>query len=173
MAEESEREYVLDRPNRRKSSSKSTKAIIILLLIVSAVLMLIVGIGGYSKLMGALPLLVVLVLVYLLMAFFVSRWNRGVLPLAAGLAILLGIFAAISGPAWFERDTVGFATPLSAFGGTGLAASVLGLITLIILPVQVLVIAFTMRGFTQEWQTEIEVPKDQVEEDDGAQAQPA
>src|SRR3954447_1815926 len=159
---EDDREYVLDKPNRRKAASKATKAIVIMLLIASAVLMAIVAIGGFSKLQGALPVLVVLFIVYLVMAFFVGRWNRGVLPLAAALAILLGIFAAVAGPAWFERDATGFATPQSLFGGGGLAASVLGLITLLIVPVQVLLIAFAMRGFQQEWQTEVEVPKDQV-----------
>jgi hypothetical protein len=162
MAESEEREYVLDRPNRRKPAAKATKAVVILLLVASAVLMAIVAIGGFSKLQGALPVLVVLFIVYLVIAFFVSRWNRGVLPLAAALAILLGIFAAVAGPAWFERDMPGFATPQSLFGTVGLQASVLGLVTLLIVPVQVLVIAFAMRGFQQEWQVEVEVPKDQV-----------
>jgi hypothetical protein len=155
-----EREYILDRPNRRKSSSKATKSVVILLLLVSAALMFIVGVGGWSKLQGAIPVLVFYVLVYLVMAFFVARWNRGVLPLAAALAIVLGIFCAVAGPAWFERDKTGFATPTMLFGGTGLDASVLGLITLLILPVQVLLIAFSMQGFMQAWQVEVEVPKD-------------
>lgn len=169
MAEESEREYVLDRPNRRKASSKATKSVVILLLIVSAVLMAVVAIGGTSKLQGATPVLVLLFIVYLVMAYYVNKWNRGVLPLAAGLAILLGIFAAVAGPGWFERDGPGFATPQTFFGTPGLPSSVLGLLTLIIVPVQVLVIAFAMRGFAQEWQVEIEVPKDQA----GREAQPA
>ena len=33
------------------------------------------------------------------MAFLVARWNRGVLPVAAALAIIMLIFAAIAGPA--------------------------------------------------------------------------
>jgi hypothetical protein len=162
MAEKDDQEMVLDRPNRRKAASKATKAVVMFLLIASAVLMAIVGIAGFDKMQGALPILFLLFVVYLVMAFFVARWNRGVLPLAAGLAILLGIFAAVAGPAWFERDKPGFTTPQSLFGFTGLEASVLGLITLVIVPVQVLLIAFAMRGFQQEWQTEVEVPRDQV-----------
>jgi hypothetical protein len=161
-SESEEREYVLDKPNRRKASAKATKTVVMLLLIISAVLMAIVAIGGFSKLQGALPVLVLLFIVYLVMAFFVARWNRGVLPLAAALAILLGIFAAVAGPAWFQRDLPGFATAQSAFGTGGLPASALGFLTLLIVPVQVLLIAFAMRGFQQEWQVEVEVPKDQV-----------
>ena len=73
---------------------------------------------------------------------------------------MLGIFCAVAGPAWFERDKSGFATPDMLFGGTGLDASVLGLLTLLLLPVQVLLIAFSMQGFMQNWQVEVEVPKD-------------
>ena len=78
------------------------------------------------------------ILVYLVMAFYVARWNRGVLPVAAALAIILLIFAAVAGPAWFERDKTGFTDP-------ALDASLLGLITLLIVPVQVLLIVFSMR----------------------------
>ncbi len=103
------REYTIDRPNRRKASSKTTKAVVILLLLVSIALMVVVGIGGWSKLVGAQAVLVA----------YVARWNRGVLPLAAALAIVLGIFAAVAGPAWFQRDRVGFASPESLLGGPG------------------------------------------------------
>ena len=44
------------------------------------------------------------------MAFFVARWNRGVLPVAAALAIIMLIFAAVAGPGWFDRDKAGFDT---------------------------------------------------------------
>ena len=76
---------------------------------------------------------------YLVIAFYVARWNRGVLPVAAALAIILLIFAAVSGPAWFDRDKTGFTDP-------ALSSSLLGLITMLIVPVQVLLIAFSMQG---------------------------
>ena len=46
-----------------------------------------------------------------MIAYFVARWNRGVLPVAAALAIILLIFAAVAGPAWFARDKTGFTNP--------------------------------------------------------------
>src|SRR3954471_20956273 len=104
--DEDEDTYI-DRPNRRKASSKATKAIAALLLIASVVLMIIIALGGWGTMEGAKPVLIVYFLVYLLMAFLVIRWNSGVLPLAAALAIVLLIFAAVSGPAWFDRDKTG------------------------------------------------------------------
>ena len=83
------------------------------------------------------------------MAFYVARWNRGVLPVAAALAIILLIFAAVAGPAWFERDKTGFTDP-------ALDSSLLGLITLLIVPVQALLIVFSMQAFSQEWNVEVE-----------------
>jgi presenilin-like A22 family membrane protease len=142
----------LVRPNRDKAASKATKAIVVLLLVISAALVLIVTIGGWSKLAGMQPVSLAYVLVYLIMAFYAFRWNRGVLPLAAALAILLGIFAAIAGPQWFDRDKTGFTDP-------ALPAGMLGLLTLLIVPVQVLLIAFAMRGFQQAWNVEVEVPE--------------
>jgi hypothetical protein len=146
MAED---EVRIEHPNRAKASSRATKAVVILLLLISAALVLIVTLGGWSALQGAKALQIAYIAVYLLMAFYVARWNRGVLPVAAALAIILLIFAAISGPAWFERDKTGFNDP-------ALASSVLGLVTLLIVPVQALLIAFSMQGFAQEWNVEVE-----------------
>jgi hypothetical protein len=83
------------------------------------------------------------------MAFFAARWNRGVLPVAAALAVLLAIFALVAGPAWFDRDKTGFAQP-------ALNAGLLGLLTLLIVPLQMLLVAFAMRGFSQGWNVELE-----------------
>jgi hypothetical protein len=149
--------YHIENPNQHKASSKATKAVVILLLLISAALMTIVLLGGWAKLAGMYVVLIGWILVYLLMAFYVARWNRGVLPLAAALAILMGIFAAIAGPEWFDRDKNGFTSP-------ALDASVLGLVTLLIIPVQVLLIGFAMRGFQQAWNVEVEVPDGQTYE---------
>ncbi len=86
---------------------------------------------------------------YLVLAFYAARWNRGVLPVAAALAVLLLIFAAVAGPAWFARDKTGFAEP-------GLPSSLLGLLTLLLVPLQILLVAFAMRGFQQGWNVELE-----------------
>ena len=127
----------IDHPNRRKAASKLTRAIVVLL--VSAALVAIVTVGGWDALQGANALQVAYIVVYVLLAFFVLRWSRGVLPLAA-LAIVLLIFAAVSAPAWFDRDNPGFAEP-------ALDEGVLGLVTALIVPVQLLLIAFGMSGF--------------------------
>jgi lysylphosphatidylglycerol synthetase-like protein (DUF2156 family) len=143
---------VLTHPNRDKPESRATRAVVILLLVVSAALVLIVTLGGWSELQGAQVVSFGYVLVYLLMAYFVSRWNRGVLPVAAALAILLAVVAAVAGPAWFERDKAGFDDP-------ALEPAILGLLTIIIVPVQLLLIAFALRGFQQQWNVEVEVPR--------------
>jgi protein-S-isoprenylcysteine O-methyltransferase Ste14 len=147
---------VLHHPNREKASSKATKSIVILLLLVSAGLVLVVTVGGWSTLQGAQIVSIGYVLVFLAMAWYVNKWNRGVLPLAAALAILLAVVAAIAGPAWFDRDKDGFDNP-------GLPPGLLGLLTLLIVPVQILLIVFAMRGFTQQWNVEVEMPRDEYD----------
>ena len=169
MAENEREDTYLDRPNRRKASSKATKAIVALLLVASAALLIIISLGGWSTLEGAKPLQIAYILVYLLMAFLVMRWNRGVLPLAAALAIVLLIFAAVSGPAWFDRDKTGFTDP-------ALDENILGLLSLILVPIQILLIGFAMRGFQQAWNVEVERPADggrSSQQRGGAEPQPA
>ena len=144
---------VLVHPNRDKAESKATRAVVILLFITSAALILIVTIGGWSLLQGAQVVAFAYALIYLGMAFFVSRWNRGVLPVGAALAILFSVIAAVAGPAWFDRDKAGFNDP-------ALEPSILGMLTLILVPVQLLLIAFAMRGFQQAWNVEVEQPVD-------------
>lgn len=146
--------HVIDRPNRRKASSKATRAIVILLLLVSAAIVTIISLGGWSTLEGAKPLQIAYIVLYVVLAFFVLRWSRGVLPLAAALAIVLLIFGAVSGPAWFDRDKTGLTDP-------ALDESILGLLSLILVPIQLLLIAFALRGFQQAWNVEVEEPADE------------
>jgi hypothetical protein len=143
-------------PNRDKAASKATKATVILLLLATAGLVLIVTLGGWSQLQGAQVVSFGYVIVLLLMAFFVARWNRGVLPVAAGLAILFAVVAAVAGPAWFERDKTGFDDPT-------LDPAVLGMLTIILVPVQILLILFALRGFSQQWNVEVEVSRDEAD----------
>ncbi len=147
-------EVRIEHPNRGKAASKVTRAIVVVLLLVSAALVTIVTVGGWDVLQGAKALQIAYILVYLVLAFFVLRWSRGVLPLAAALAIILLIFAAVSAPAWFDRDKPGFTDP-------ALDEGILGLITALIVPVQVLLIAFSMSGFRQAWNVEVERPADE------------
>ena len=89
--------YVVIRPNRDKAVCKATKLIVVLILLISVGLMLIVTIGGWSKLQGLKPVNFAWCLVYLLIAVYVWRWTRGLLPIAAALAILLLILSLIAG----------------------------------------------------------------------------
>ena len=159
--------YTIVYPNREKAASKATKVIVALILVISVVLMLIVTIGGWSKLQGLKPVNFAWCLLYLVIAVYVMRWSRGLLPIAAAMAILLLIMALIAGTgvagtSWFDRNHVGFAPPQTLFGGKGLSTDVLGTVTLIIAPVQVLLIFFAMRGFAQGWNVEVEMPIDEA-----------
>jgi integral membrane sensor domain MASE1 len=134
-------------PNRDRSDAKQTRAVVTFLLLVSALLVAIVTFGGWDKLQGATPVDIFYIVVYLLFAYFVSRWNRGVLPVSMALAVILIIFAAVAGPAWFARDKDGFDQPL-------LPEPLLGLLTLALIPLSLLLIVFSLRGFQQGWNVE-------------------
>ncbi|HEX4806301.1 MAG TPA: hypothetical protein VFU94_10395 [Conexibacter sp.] len=150
--------YVIDRPNRAKASSKTTRAIVVALLLISAAVTMIVIVGGWSTLQSGGALQIAYVVLYLVMAYYVAQWNRGPLPVTAALAIILGIFAVIAGPEWFQRDKAGFATPQSMFGTAGLHAQTLGVLTLLLVPLQALLIFFSLQGFRQDWHVEVERP---------------
>jgi hypothetical protein len=140
---------VIEHPNRVKAESRATKAIVVALLLLSAVIMAIVTAGGWDALQGAKSLQIAYIVVYIVLAFEIGRWRSGLLPVAAALAIVLLIFAAISGPQWFARDKNGFANP-------ALDESILGLLTVVLVPLQLLLIVFAARGFSQKWSVEVE-----------------
>jgi hypothetical protein len=156
--------YTVVFPNREKASSKMMKALVTLILLVSVGLLLIVTIGGWSELEGMKPLNFFWCIAYLIIAFYIfARWSRGMLPIAAGLAILLLMVALVaglglSGTSWFDRSHAGFAHAQSLFGGNGLSADTLGTVTLLIVPVQLLLIIFALQAFAQGWNVEQEVP---------------
>jgi presenilin-like A22 family membrane protease len=147
---------VVIHPNRDKAESKATRVAVVFLLLTSAGLVLVVTLGGWSVLQGAQVVSFAYVVVFVVMAFFVARWNRGVLPVAAAIAILFAVIAAVAAPAWFERDKAGFDNP-------ALEPSILGLLTLILVAVQLLLILFAMRGFQQQWNVEVEVTREEAE----------
>ena len=140
---------IVTHPNRDKPVVQATRATVVLLLLATAALILIVTIGGWSLLEGARPFQVLFILIYLLMAFYAARWRQGVLPIGSAIAVMLGVFALVAGPGWFERNKAGFAHPT-------LNAGLLGVLTLLIIPVQMLLITFAMRGFKQGWNVERE-----------------
>lgn len=145
--------YELWRPNREKASCKSMKAIVALVLLVSAAIVIIVTLGGWERLQSSSVAFMSLVYaaLYIIFAILIMGWNRGLLPVAASLAIILAIFAAIAAPAWFERSKDGLDSP-------ALPEDLLGLLTLILVPVQLLLIVVALVAFNQEWHVEEERP---------------
>ena len=155
--------YAVVFPNREKAASKAMKAMVTAILLVSVALLLILTIGGWSQLEGMKPLNFLWCAAYLTLAFYIFvRWARGMLPIAAGLAVLLLMIALVaglglSGTSWFDRSHPGFAPAQSLFGGTGLSANTLGIVTLAIVPVQLLLVVLALRAFAQGWNLEQEV----------------
>jgi hypothetical protein len=159
--------YELWRPNREKPQSVTTKFVIVILLLATAGLCFLITIGGFALLEGGAGMGIACLLyvaLYVVFALFVARWNRGVLPVAAAFSILLLIFAAVAAPSWFARDKGGFDDPL-------FPEPLIGLLVLILIPLQVLVIAVGMIGFNQEWHVEEERPVGSGE-DYGAGSEP-
>jgi uncharacterized membrane protein YgcG len=143
--------YELWRPNREKPEAKSTRALVVFLLLVTAALSFVITVGGWERLEGGKIFAIGYIVLYLLFAFLVTRWNRGVLPVVSALAIILAIFAGIAAPAWFDRAKDGLDSP-------ALPEELLGLLTLLLVPVQVILIAVAMVAFNQEWHVEEERP---------------
>jgi len=167
MEQASAREgYELWRPNREKPETKTMKAVIAFVLLVSAGLLIVITLGGWDRLLGTSVAVMSLLWagLYIVFALLVLRWNRGVLPVAAALAVILAIFAAIAAPDWFARDKPGLSSP-------ALPEDLLGLLTLIVVPVQIILVAVAMIGFNQEWHVEEERPIGSSE-DYGAGAPP-
>ena len=146
MADET---VVIEHPNRGKAASQLARLIVVALLLASAFLVAVVTIGGWNTLEGAKPVQVAFILIYLVLAYFVARWSRGVLPLIAALAIILGIFAVVAAPAWFDRARDGFTDP-------SISSDVLGLICVLIAALQVALIVASMQAFRQAWNVEVE-----------------
>src|SRR5437764_7272478 len=156
MADEPDEDLVIYHPNREKAASKATKSIVVLLLLVCAGLIFVVTAGGWKNLQGAQIVSIAYIIVFCVMAYYVARWQRGVLPLAAALAIILLVFSVIAAPGWFDRSK-------SGYDHSGLPPDLIGLFTVILIPVSFLLIAFAMRAFAQQWNIEIEMTRDEYD----------
>ena len=145
--------YELWRPNREKSESKTTRVIIAFVLVVSAALLVIITLGGWERLQspGVGVMTIIWALLYVIFALLVLRWNRGLLPVTAAMAIIMVIFAAVAADGWFARAKDGLDSP-------ALPEELLGLLTIIVIPVQLILIAVAMVGFNQGWNVEEERP---------------
>jgi hypothetical protein len=146
--------YELWRPNREKAGSVTTKFVIVLLLLATSALAALVTVGGWSILkggggMGAVC--AIYAILYAFFAFLVARWSRGILPVAAALSMILAIFCAVGAESWFERDKSGFTEAL-------FPSSVIGTLVVILGLLQIVLIAFALYGFNQEWHVEEERP---------------
>jgi hypothetical protein len=153
--------YIVVYPNREKAESKTMKTLVVLALLASVFLMLAITFGGWSKLEGLQPLNFLWCIVYLAVAYLVSRWARGMLPIVSGFAILLLVVALIagtgaSGTSWFQRNHFDYSPAHSIFGGGGFSPDLIGILVLLLIPVQILVIVFSMRAFGQGWNVEVE-----------------
>jgi hypothetical protein len=145
--------YELWHPNREKAEAKTTKAVVAFVLLISAALLVIITLGGWERLQSTTVAIMTIgwALLYVLFAFLVTRWNRGVLPVAAALAVIMIIFAAVAAGGWFARDKTGLESP-------ALPEDLLGLLTVIVIPVQFLLLVVAMVGFNQQWNVEEERP---------------
>lgn len=161
--------YELWRPNREKAESKTTRVIVAFVLVVSAALLVVITLGGWERLQspGVGVMTIAWAALYVIFALLVLRWNRGLLPVVAAMAIVMVIFAAVAAGGWFARAKDGLDSP-------ALPEELLGLLTIIVIPVQILLIAVAMVGFNQAWNVEEERPigggrdvdDDQVDEND-------
>jgi lysylphosphatidylglycerol synthetase-like protein (DUF2156 family) len=162
--------YELWRPNREKAGSVTTKFLIVLLLVATAAIAALITIGGWSLLKGggAMGLVcAIYAILYAFFAFLVARWSRGILPVAAALSMILAIFCAVGADSWFARDKSGFDEALLPSALIGTLVVVLGLL-------QIVLIAFALYGFNQEWHVEEERPIGSGEDyGAGATPQPA
>src|SRR5919109_3405352 len=143
--------YELWRPNRERPEAKSARALVVFLLLVTAGLAFVIIAGGWSRLEGVKALTIAYAALYILFAFLVARWNRGVLPVASALSIILAIFAGIAAPAWFDRAKDGLSDP-------ALPPDLLGILCLLLVPLQVILIAVAMVAFNQDRHVEEERP---------------
>ena len=157
--------YVVTYPNRDRRSSRIAKVGVAVVLVISTLLMLLVTVGGWSKLAGLLPVNLIWCAVYLVIAYYVMRWARGLLPIAAALAALMLVFALIAvtslaGVTWSDRAGPDYAPVHSLFGGSGLSTGTLSTLTVLIAISQALLIVVAMRAFGQRWNIEYEIPAD-------------
>jgi hypothetical protein len=161
-------DVVIEHPNRKKAASKSTRFMVLVLLLASAFLIALITLTAWDQLLGGRAIQVICIIIYLVLAWQVVRWSRGVLPVSAALGIVMLIFALVSVPGWFERDKTGFTEPV-------LPADVIGMLTALLIPIQILLIVFAMRGFRQAWNVEVEHPADErrTRQDPGGGAAPA
>jgi hypothetical protein len=132
----------------------TTKWLTVLLLLVTGCLAGLITVGGWDVMQGGHIMGIVCAvyaILYFIFAFLVSRWRRGILPLAAALSMILAIFCAVGADSWFARDKSGFTEAL-------FPSSVVGVLVIVLAVVQLVVIVVALYGFNQGWSVEEERP---------------
>ena len=158
--------YVIAHPNRELRSSHVAKAVVVAVLLLSVAVILAITLGGWNRLDGMTPVSFAWCLVYAVIAFYVWRWARGLLPIAATLAMLLLVpavvaLSGIDGTTWSERAGAGYGQVHTLFGGS-FSPHLLSLLTILLIPIQLALIAVCVQAFMQNWNIELEVPGSEV-----------
>lgn len=143
--------YELWHPNRATDNARTARIAVIALLLVSAAISFLIIIGGWSKLEGGKTLALAYVITYAVVAWRVWGWSRGVLPVTAAIATILAIFCAMAAPGWFARTRDGLSSPL-------LPEEMLGLLTVALIPIQIVLVVLATIAFNQDWNVEEERP---------------
>ncbi len=135
-------------PNREKASSKTMRIVVVTMLMVSTALMVLISVLGWDMFQQARIFQLLFALVNVILIVQLIRWSRGVLPMAAGIATIVGIFGGVSVSSWWARDAPGY--------DNASLSGLLGTLTLLLVIVQVVVIVVAIVAFTQNWQIEVE-----------------
>jgi hypothetical protein len=146
--------YELWRPNREKAESITTKFVLVLLLVATSAIAALVTITGFSLITGGAGMSVICLIyaaLYAFFAFLVFRWNRGILPVAAALSMILAIFCATGADSWFARDKAGFEKAL-------IPTPLIGTLVVVLILLQLVTIAVCLYAFNQNWHVEEERP---------------
>jgi hypothetical protein len=159
--------YTVIHPNRDRAICKATRIFVVIVLLVSVALMLAVTVGAWSKLEGMTPVNFIWCAIYVVMAFFIARWARGLLPIAGVLGLLLLAIAVIAsvgfgGTSWFDRSNSSYAGAHALGGGQGLSSDTVGTLVLLLVPVEIVLILVAIIGFAQGWNVELEVPDEEA-----------
>lgn len=145
-------DVVVTHPNREKAASKTTRAIVLVLLAASGILSFVILAASWGVQAGAIILWVVMGLLFFYYAYAVANWRSGILPVAAGTALFAGVFAAVSVSSWFNRGGEGYDSP-------PVDESIIGVLVLAFAILQLVNVIVCLRGFMQNWQVELEVPR--------------
>ncbi len=148
-------DVVVTHPNRESAAAKGTRATVMFFLAASAVLSVIILVASWGVQAGAFLLWVLLTALFAYYAYAVASWRSGILPVAAGTALITGVFAAVSVTSWFNRGGTGYDQP-------AVPESIVGVLVFAFAVMQLVTVVLCLRGFLQNWHVELEVPRQQA-----------